>query len=108
MPRATTVARRIQDNRLKMQAVYGNGYGGPYSTQNVDLLLQGTVNITRSGAGKYKLVASSQTHSNGDPIGGSYEPVFMCIYKGDRDNYGIKGARMAISGKGGRSIKEYV
>ena len=108
MPRATTVARRIQDNRLKMQAVYGNGYGGPYSTQNVDLLLQGTVNITRSGAGKYKLVASSQTHSNGDPIGGSYEPVFMCIYKGDRDNYGIKGARIAISGKGGRSIKEYV
>ena len=108
MPRATTVARRIQDNRLKMQAVYGNGFGGPYSTQNVDLLLQGTVNITRSGAGKYKLVASSQTHNNGDPIGGSYEPVFMCIYKGDRDNYGIKGARMAISGKGGRSIKQYV
>lgn len=108
MPRATTVARRIQDNRLKMQAVYGNGFGGPYSTQNVDLLLQGTVNITRSGVGKYKLVASSQTHSNGDPIGGAYEPVFMCIYKGDRANYGINDARMVISGIGGRSIREYV
>lgn len=108
MPNATTVARKIKDNNLKMMAVYGNGFGGGPSIQNVDVLLQGTVNITRTGVGKYKLVASSQTHSNGDSIGGAYEPVFMCIYKGDRSNYGIKGARMVISGKGGRSIKQYV
>lgn len=108
MPRATTVARKIKDNRLKMMAVYGSGFGGGLSIQNVDVLLQGTVNITRTGVGRYKLVASANTHSNGDPIGGAYEPVFMCIYKGDRDNYGIKNARMVISGKGGRSIKEYV
>ena len=108
MPRATTVARKIKDNRLKMMAVYGSGFGGGLSIQNVDVLLQGTVNITRTGVGRYKLVASANTHSNGDPIGGAYEPVFMCIYKGDRDNYGIKNARMVISGKGGRSIKQYV
>ena len=108
MPRATTVARKIKDNRLKMMAVYGSGFGGGLSIQNVDVLLQGTVNITRTGVGRYKLVASANTHSNGDSIGGAYEPVFMCIYKGDRNNYGIKNARMVISGKGGRSIKEYV
>jgi len=108
MPPATTVARTIKDPKLKMQAVYGNGYGGPSSIQNVDLLLQGNVNIISSGIGKYTLTASAQTHKNGDSIGGGYEPVFMCIYKGDRDNYGIKGARMVISGKGGRSIKKYV
>jgi hypothetical protein len=108
MPNATTVARRIQDNRLKMMAVYGNGFGGGSSVQNVDVLLQGTVNVTRTGVGRYKLVASANTHSNGDPIGGAYEPVFMCIYKGDRSNYGIRGARMVISGKGGRSIRQYV
>ena len=108
MPRATTVARRIKDNRLKMQAVYGNGFGGPSSIQNVDVLLQGTVNISKVDASRYKLTASAQTHSNGDTIGGAYEPVFMCIYKGDRANYGINDARMVISGRGGRSIKEYV
>ena len=107
MPRATTVARRIKDNRLKMMAIYGNGFGGPRSIQNVDVLLQGSVSLTKVG-NNYKLVASAQTHNNGDPVGGGYEPVFMCMYKGDRDNYGIKGARMAISGKGGRSIKQYV
>ncbi len=108
MPPATTVARKINDPKLKMQAVYGSGYGGPSSIQNVDLLLQGTVNIVGSGTGKYTLTASAQTHKNGDMISGGYEPVFMCIYKGDRSNYGIKGARMVISGKGGRSIKKYV
>lgn len=108
MPPATTVARKIQDNRLKMQTIYGNGFGGPYNIQNVDVLLQGTVNISKVDSVRYKLTASAQTHSNGDPVGGAYEPVFMCIYKGDRSNYGIKGARMVISGKGGRSIKKYV
>ena len=108
MPNATTVARRIQDNRLKMMAVYGNGFGGGSSVQNVDVLLQGTVNVTRTGVGMYRLVASANTHNNGDTIGGAYEPVFMCIYKGDRSNYGIRGARMVISGRGGRSIRQYV
>ena len=107
MPNATTVARKIKDNRLKMMSIYGNGFGGPPSIQNVDVLLQGSVSLTKVG-NNYKLVASAQTHNNGDPVGGGYEPVFMCMYKGDRDNYGIKGARMAISGKGGRSIKQYV
>jgi len=108
IPPATTVARKIKDTRLKMMAIYGNGYGGPSSIQNVDLLLQGSVNIQRVTTGKYKLVASAQTHNNGDAITGTYEPVFMAIYKGDRSNYGVKGARMVISGKGGRSIKKYV
>jgi len=108
IPPATTVARKIKDTRLKMMAVYGNGYGGPSSIQNVDLLLQGSVNIQMVTTGRYKLIASSQTHNNGDAITGAYEPVFMAIYKGDRDNYGVKGARMVISAKGGRSIKKYV
>ena len=108
IPPATTVARKIKDTRLKMMSVYGNGYGGPSSIQNVDLLLQGRVNIQMVTTGKYKLVASAQTHNNGDAITGMNEPVFMAIYKGDRSNYGVKGARMVISAKGGRSIKKYV
>lgn len=108
IPPATTVARKIKDERLKMMAVYGNGYGGGPNIQNVDILLQGTVRIDRVSTGKYKLAASSQTHNNGDFIGGAYEPVLMAIYKGDRDNYGIKGARIVISAKGGRLIKAYV
>ena len=108
IPPGTTVARKIKDTKLKMMAVYGNAYGGGTGVQNVDLLLQGNVRITPAGVGKYKLSASAQTHKNGEELKNGNEPVFMAIYKGDRDNYGVKGARMVISAKGGRNIKEYI
>ena len=107
MPSATTVARKINDNKLKMQAVYGNEYGGESSPQNVDLLLQGVVDIRRMSTGKYKLVASAKTYNNGDSVMGNNEPFFMAIYK-DRNDYGVKNARIVISPRGGRSIKKYV
>ena len=108
IPPGTTVARKIQDKSLKMMAVYGNSYGGATNVQNVDLLLQGTVRVSPAGPGKYKLSASAQTHNNGEELVGGNEPVFMAIYKGDRNNYGVKGARMVISAKGGRNIREYI
>lgn len=108
IPPATTVARTIKDRNLKMMSVYGSAYGGPFGIQNVDVLLQGRCSIQIVSAGKYKLHASAQVHNNGDDITGAYEPVLMAIYKGDRDNWGIKGARIVISAKGGRNIKLYV
>ena len=108
IPPATTVARTITDNRLKMMAVYGNAYGGGPSIQNVDVLLQGRITLQAMSANKFRLVAAAQTHKNGEAITGPNEPVFMCIYKGDRNNYGIRGARLVISAKGGRRISRYV
>ena len=108
IPPATTVARKIQDRNLRMKAVYGNQYtaNAKSSTQNVDILLQGNVSIQPVG-NRYKLTAPIN-HNSGEDIVGQNEPVFMAIYKGDRSNYGIKGARLVISAKGGRSIKQYV
>ena len=108
IPPATTVARKIQDRGLRMKAVYGNQYtpNAKPSTQNVDILLQGNVSIQPVG-NRYKLTAPIN-HNSGEDIVGQSEPVFMAIYKGDRSNYGIKGARLVISAKGGRSIKQYV
>ena len=110
IPPATTVARRIKDKNLKLQSVYGSGYSANArsSIQNVDLLLQGRVSLQNVSGNKYRLVAAAQTHKNGEDLTGGNEPVFMAIYKGDRNNYGIKGARLVISAKGGRNIKQYV
>ena len=82
--------------------------GATTGIQNVDLLLQGTVNLISSGTNRYTLTSSANTHNNGDTITGLYEPVFMCIYKGDRSNYNIRGARFVISSVGGRRITRYV
>lgn len=94
MPVATTYARKIKDNRLKNLAIYGNQFGQSLGRQNVTLLIQGPIKLTKSGSSY--VITGYHTHVNGDVIGGDFEPVFMAIYKGDRDNFGVKGARFAI------------
>lgn len=106
LPSATTVARKIKSASLKNMAVYGNEYGGDFSRQNVTLMLQGSVLLSKSGS-SYKITAT-HTHINGEDMKGGYEPVFMAIYKGDRNNFGLKGTRVGISPLASRKIKGMV
>jgi hypothetical protein len=97
LPRATTIYRKIKDQKLKNLSVYGNKWGGPYGRQNVTMLLQGPVRLVRGAGDTYQIKANHE-HVNGDVVdAGGYEPVFMAVYKGDRDNFGVKGARFSIS-----------
>ena len=102
MPNATTIARPAPE-ALQLIAVYGNRFGGPRGPQNVDVVLQGSVTIQNG-----ELVGATSTHSNGDPIKGSYEPSMMAIYKGDRDGFGIKGARFSVYPMGGRKVHKLI
>ena len=108
MPPATTVGRRIQDDNLKKMAVYGNGYNtGIKAENNVDVTMQGTLNIQNRGT-YYELTCSGHKLNNGDRISGNYEPVFLAVYKGDRSDHGVRGARVIIQPIGGRTISRYV
>ena len=108
IPQGTTVAREISDQKLRMQGIYGSGYGGSIGVNNVDVLLQGTVKINAINSTEYKITGSAMTHSNGSTLPPEYQPVLMAIYKGERNNYGIKNARLVISAIGGRRIKQMV
>lgn len=95
LPRATTLYRKIRDKKLKMYSVYGNQFGGPLGRQNTSILLQGPVKLVKRG--KVYELESNHVHLNGESVdSGGFEPVLMAIYKGDRDNEGIKGTRLAI------------
>lgn len=108
MPNATTVARRIQDQNLQKMAVYGSAYGSPMKGENnVDVAMQGILDIRNRGT-YYELTSSGHKLNNGDRINGSYEPVFLAVYKGDRSDHGIKGARVIIQPIGGRTIQKFV
>lgn len=104
MPRATTLSRKITDPRLMNLAIFGNQYGRSLGRQNVTLLLQGPVKLVKR-RDHYEIV-SNHTAVNGEKMTGGYEPVFMAMYKGDRSNFGIKGARFAIQPKASRKSKE--
>ena len=105
---ATTVAREIQSSQLKNLGIYGNAYGGAPSINNVDVLLQGSVRINSINSTEYKLTGSAMTHSNGDILPPLYQPALMAIYKGDRNDYGIKNARLVMNAIGGRRITQMV
>ena len=106
IPRATTVARKIKDPRLKNLSVYGVDYGKSLGQQNVSILIQGPVKLILFGK-SYKF-ASNNIHLNGEPITGEFEPVLMAIYKGDRNNFNVRGARFAIQPLGSRKITEMI
>ena len=103
IPRATTLARKISNGKLRGISIYGNGFGGERGPQNVDLVLQGDPLFKGN-----KLVATGSAHTNGERLDGEFEPVLMAMYKGDRDNFGVKGARFSIYPAGGRKISEWI
>ena len=103
MPNATTVGRKISSSKLKKMAVYGQDVGnGSTGINNVDIVLQGPVKLKKVGS--YYEVTSSFKPS----VRGQYEPILLAVYKGDRSDHGIKGARITINPLGGRTVKEYV
>ena len=108
IPQGTTVAREISDQKLRMQGIYGSGYGGSFGVNNVDVLLQGTVSINSISFTEYKITGSAMTHSNGSTLPPEYQPVLMAIYKGDRSDYGIKNARINLYSKSGRTKRQMV
>ena len=108
IPQGTTIARKISNQKLRMQAIYGSSYGGSFGINNVDVVLQGTVRINAISPTEYKITGSAMTHNNGSTLPSEYEPVLMAIYKGERNNYGIKNARLVISAIGGRTNKQMV
>jgi len=103
IPRATTYARKIQNGKLRGISIYGNGFGGERGQQNVDLILQGEPQFKGN-----KLVATGSAHTNGERLEDEFEPVLMAMYKGDRDNFGVKGARFSIYPAGGRKITKWI
>ena len=108
IPQGTTVAREISDQKLRMQGIYGSGYGGSLGVNNVDVLLQGTVKINSINFTEYKITGSAMTHSNGSILPPEYQPVLMAIYKGDRSDYGIKNARINLYSKSGRTKRQMI
>ena len=108
IPPTTTIARAVTDTRLKNLGIYGNQYGSSFGINNVDVLLQGSVNINAITFTEYNLTGSAMTHSNGDILPSQYQPALMAIYKGDRSDYGIKNARLVLNAIGGRRITQMI
>jgi hypothetical protein len=110
MPNATTIAKKIKDKKLKNYSVYGVDFkiaGKNLGRQNVSILLQGNIKLKKGSANSYEFT-SSHVNYNGDNLTADYTPVMMAVYKGDRSQFGLKGARFTIQPLGSRRITEWI
>lgn len=94
----------IKNSDLKMMAVFGVEYDSATPNQNrVDVLIQGDPGLKQVRPGIFSLTATGHIHYLDDIPDGGFEPVLAIIYKGDRDQGGIRGARISIYPKAGRA-----
>jgi hypothetical protein len=113
MPSGASLAAELpSDNesyKLKMFSIYGvKSLTKQWGVDCVDVLIQGDPGLLQVSKGVFKLTATGHIHYHGDIPGGGFEPTLALIYKGDRTNLGIKGARASIYPKAGRSFKKII
>ena len=107
IPNGESVYIEIKDPALKMMSVFGVNFDkSGIDTNKVDVLLQGDPGLKKKSDGTFELTATGHVHYHGDIPDGGFDPVLAMIYKGDRDQLGIKGARASIYPRGGRTFKK--
>jgi len=109
MPSSQSAYMKIKDNKLKMMSVYGVNFDkASLDVNRVDVLIQGDPGLKQMSTGDFQLTATGHIHYLPDKIIGGFEPVLAVIYKGDRTQLGLKGARASIYPMGGRTFKTEV
>lgn len=109
--RGFSLAQKIPNNKtgieLRMLSTFGLNYDGPnFDVNKCNVILQGEPTITEFKDG-FKLSAE-HVHEFGDLPKNEFDPALAIMYKGDRNNLGILGARASISPIGGRNFTSYI
>lgn len=113
MPSGESMAALIGNStdavNLKKMAVFGvDAPSKKWGVNCVDVLIQGDPGLDEVSKGVFKFTATGHVHYYGDIPDEGFEPVLAVIYKGDRTNLDIKGARGSIYPKAGRKFKKVI
>lgn len=97
-----TFYRKINSKELKLMSIYGADYGQEFGEDNVQVVLQGKVELKDKGDGTYELKANHVMYNGELPEEGSgYDPMFYLRFSGSRGgNFGLKDGRFMIIPKG--------
>lgn len=95
--------RVVQEPFLQNLSVYGKDFGKDYGEDNVDVILQGNIELKETQNGF--ILDSNMTHWNQELLEGEYTPVLGQRYTSDRNNQGIKNTRITVNQLQGRNWK---
>jgi hypothetical protein len=88
LPNKTRFISPIQDDELIQKLIYGPDYGGANSKDNVNIILQGEIDLLPKGNNTYELTAQ---HIQSPPSlpEDEYQPYLSSSYRADREMFGI-------------------
>lgn len=106
----TQIFRKIKSRELAMLSVFGANQitSRGNHINSVDVLIQGDPGLKHISGNVFELADSGHVNYYGVLPNLGFAPVMACIYKGDRDQFGIKGARFSIYPAKGRNFKEEI
>jgi len=88
LPNKTRFIAPIQDDELIQKLIYGPNYGGENSKDNVNIILQGEIDLVPKGNNTYELTAQHVQSPPSLPEG-EYQPYLTSSYRADREMFGI-------------------
>jgi len=88
LPNKTRFISPIQDSKLIQELIYGKEYGGAFSKDNVNIIIQGEVSFEPQADGTYLLTGDHVLTPPQIPTG-EYAPYLTAAYRGDREMFGI-------------------
>jgi hypothetical protein len=88
LPNKTRFISPIQDDELIQKLIYGPDYGGVNSKDNVNIILQGEIDLLPKGNNTYELTAQHVQSPPSLPEG-EYQPYLSSSYRADREMFGI-------------------
>ena len=88
LPQKSRFISPIQDDELVRKLIYGPNYGDGNSKDNVNIILQGEIDLLPKGNNTYELTAQ---HVQAPPSlpEGEYQPYLTSSYRADREMFGI-------------------
>ena len=88
LPQKTRFISSIQDDELVRKLIYGPNYGGENSKDNVNIILQGEIDLLSKGDNTYELTAQHVQSPPSLPEG-EYQQYLTSSYRADREMFGI-------------------
>jgi putative N-acetylmannosamine-6-phosphate epimerase len=104
MPRGQTYGKFITSINLKNAMVFGKNFqSGQSGPNNVDLVLQGHPVLEKTNDGY--IIKGTHVWSNGNTPRDQYDPVMTVRFSPDRNDFGIRFARITVYPNAGRLWK---
>ena len=99
LPNKTRFISPIRDNKLTQALIYGPEFGGAFSKDNVNIIIQGEVSFEPQADGTYLLTGEHVLTPPQVPTG-EYAPYLTAAYRGDRRMFGIQNNEAIAMTKG--------